>query len=132
MDYTLVAYAAYLLVSVGVTVWVARTLVRHGRHFLVDAFAGNEALADAVNHLLAVGFYLVNLGFVANNLRAHREIASLPVAVEVFADQIGAVLLTVGALHFFNLWLFNRIRRKALAAVAPPPVLPNEFLRRSA
>jgi hypothetical protein len=55
-------YLAYLLISVALTVWVARTLHRNGRIFLVDSFLGNEPLADSVNHLLVVGFYLINIG----------------------------------------------------------------------
>ncbi|CAM5596905.1 hypothetical protein STENM327S_00915 [Streptomyces tendae] len=65
MDRTVIAYVIYLAVSIGLTVWVARTLSRNGRVFLADVLHGNEKLADAVNHLLVVGFYLVNLGFVA-------------------------------------------------------------------
>ena len=65
MDLTVIAYVVYLLISVALTIWVARTLSRNGRIFLADVLQGNEKLADAVNHLLVVGFYLVNLGFVA-------------------------------------------------------------------
>ncbi len=57
-------YLSYLLISIALTVWVAKTLHQNGRIFLVDSFLGNEALADSINHLLFVGFYLVNLGFV--------------------------------------------------------------------
>lgn len=61
-DYTLWTYLAYVVISVAMTVWVARTLHRNGRIFLVDSFHGNEKLADSVNHLLVVGFYLINVG----------------------------------------------------------------------
>jgi hypothetical protein len=62
-------YLAYLTISVALTVWVARTLHKNGRIFLVDSFHGNEALADSVNHLLVVGFYLVNIGYVTLALK---------------------------------------------------------------
>ena len=68
MNPTLATYTAYVLISVGLTVWVARTLFTNGRVFLVDVF-GNEELADSVNHLLVVGFYLVNFGFVSLALK---------------------------------------------------------------
>ena len=51
--------------SIGLTIWVARTLHRSGRIFLVDAFHGNAELADSVNHLLVVGLYLINVGYIA-------------------------------------------------------------------
>lgn len=69
MDLTVVAYVIYLLITVALTVWVARTLSRNGRIFLADVLHGNEKLAEAVNHLLVVGFYLVNLGFVTLYLK---------------------------------------------------------------
>jgi hypothetical protein len=69
MDRTVITYVLYLALSIGLTIWVARTLSRSGRVFLADVFHGSEKLADAVNHLLVVGFYLVNLGFVALWLR---------------------------------------------------------------
>ena len=56
------SYFAYLAISLGVTIWVARTLHKNGRIFLVDAFHGNTDLADSVNHLLVVGFFTLNGG----------------------------------------------------------------------
>ena len=35
------------------------------------------------------------------------------------------VLLVLGAMHFFNLFVFSRMRRRALLTFAPPPVLPD-------
>jgi hypothetical protein len=60
--YVMICYLSYLAISIGLTIWVARTLHKNGRVFLVEAFHGNEELADSVNHLLVVGFYLINGG----------------------------------------------------------------------
>src|SRR6202012_1423895 len=62
-------YIAYLTLSILLTVWVAATLHKNGRLFLVDSFLGNVPLADSVNHLLVVGFYLINIGFVTLALK---------------------------------------------------------------
>jgi len=67
--FTIYSYIIYLIVSVILTVWVARTLHQRGRVFLIDAFHGNETLADSVNHLLVVGFYLINIGYVTLALK---------------------------------------------------------------
>jgi hypothetical protein len=45
------------------------SLHRNGRVFLVANFRAQEKLADSVNHLLLVGFYLINIGFVCLALR---------------------------------------------------------------
>jgi len=62
-------YLAYLVLSLAITVWVGRSLHKNGRVFLVENFEGNDALADSINHLLLVGFYLINIGFVSLALR---------------------------------------------------------------
>ena len=112
--YVLHAYVAYLVVSIAVTVWVARTLYRNGRAFLVEAFDGQETLADSVNHLLVVGFYLINLGWIVMTLRTGYQLDTVRQAVELLSDKIGTVLFVLGVMHFFNLLVFSRFRRRAL------------------
>lgn len=69
MNIVIVMYAIYLTISIVVTVWVARVLFRRGAVFLLDAFQQNAALAESVNHLLVVGFYLINIGYVTYALQ---------------------------------------------------------------
>ena len=117
-------YLAYLAISIAMTVWVARTLHKNGRIFLVDSFAGNEALADSINHLLVVGFYLINIGYVALALREAHAPADLQGVLEVLSRKVGVVLLVLGAMHFVNLIVFSKMRRRALLHQAPPPIPP--------
>ena len=125
-----VAYIFYLVISVSLTVWVARTLHRRGAIFLVDAFHGNAELAASVNHLLVVGFYLINIGFVNLALRSNAHIATSRDAIEMLSDKLGWVLLILGGMHFFNLFVFSRIRSRARYHV--PPVAPDATLRAAA
>lgn len=124
-DSTVITYLVYLALSVALTVWVATTLFRNGRVFLVDVFGGNAALADSTNHLLVVGFYLVNLGYVSLALRLGYDVADARGSIEALSQKVGAVLLVLGGMHFFNLYVFARMRRRARLAEAPPPVAPN-------
>src|SRR5437870_10869487 len=104
-------YISYLSLSIVLTVWVARTLHKNGRIFLVDAFGGNEPLADSVNHLLVVGFYLINVGYVALALREDRTPGDLQGVLETLSSKLGVVLLVLGAMHFFNLLVFSKMRK---------------------
>ncbi|WP_329220410.1 hypothetical protein OG352_26995 [Streptomyces sp. NBC_01485] len=125
MDRTVIAYVVYLVVSVGLTVWVARTLSRNGRVFLADVLQGNEKLADAVNHLLVVGFYLVNLGFVALYLSGDATIEDTRGIFEALSTKVGVVLLVLGAMHLGNVYVLNRIRRRGIMEREQiPPVAP--------
>ena len=123
-------YVVYLLISVAVTMWVARTLHRNGRAFLVDAFLGREELADSVNHLLVVGFYLINLGWIVMTLRTSFDLLTLRSAIELLSEKIGTVLFVLGLMHFFNLFLFSWYRRRALDRISTvPPIDPTGFFK---
>lgn len=112
MDVVVATYGAYVAISVFLTVWVARTLHKNGRVFLVEVFNGDESLADSVNHLLVVGFYLINLGYVSLALKIGGEIATTREGIEALSWKIGMVLIVLGGMHFFNLLIFQRIHRK--------------------
>ena len=122
MNATVWTYLIYLAISVTLTVWVAKTLHKNGRIFLVDAFLGNEPLADSINHLLVVGFYLVNIGFVNLALKYGEKPDTLQGLLEALSTKEGIVMLVLGAMHFFNLAVFSRMRRRAMLHAAPPPV----------
>jgi hypothetical protein len=112
MDEKVITYAAYITISVFLTIWVARTLHKNGRVFLIEMFGGDEPLADSVNHLLVVGFYLINFGYVTLALKIGYEITSAQEGIEALSTKIGLVLLVLGGMHFLNLFIFNRIHRR--------------------
>ncbi len=99
---------------------MAQTLFKNGRVFLIEVFHGNEALADSVNHLLVVGFYLINLGYISLALKLGSQVLNAREAIEALSSKIGVVLLVLGSMHFGNLYIFRRIRRRAMLADAPP------------
>ena len=115
MSLVVVSYLVYVTISVALTVWVARTLHRNGRVFLVEAFHGNEPMADSVNHLLVVGFYLINVGYITLALKYGEKPADVQGAVEFLSTKIGLVLVVLGAMHFFNMFNFDKLRRKSRA-----------------
>ena len=127
MNVVVASYVFYLAISVALTVWVARTLHKNGRIFLVDVFHGNEPLADSVNHLLVVGFYLINLGYVSLALKLGYEVNNAQQGIEALSWKVGMVLVVLGGMHFFNLYIFSRMRRRASLADAPPPVAPDAY-----
>jgi hypothetical protein len=129
MDWTSATYVAYLLVTVPLTIWVAMTLSRNGQVFLEDVFDDNPALAGAVNKLLVVGFYLLNLGFVLLYLRSDDRILGLSQMLESLSGRVGVVMLVLGAVHFLNMYVFNAIRRRSRAeTLRQPPLQPQSWV----
>src|SRR5262245_44254154 len=123
-DHLTFVYSVYAVASIGLTIWLARTLFRNGAVFLRDVFKENPELAQAVNRLLVVGFYLFNLGYACLLLRSDPAPTTV-VAIETLASKLGALLISLGVMHFFNMYLFHRIRRSAQLAELPPPVAPH-------
>jgi hypothetical protein len=117
----LATYAVYVGVSLVMTYWVGRTLNRNGRVFLIENFEGKAELADSVNHLLLVGFYLINLGFISLALKYGDKPTTAVEAVEFLSTKIGLVIVILGAMHFFNmLWLVKFRKSRLFHTLAPP------------
>src|SRR5687767_14990869 len=129
--YLVVVYGAYAVVAVSLVVWIARTLFKNGAVYLEEVFADNHKLAEAVNRLLVVGFYLLNLGYASLILKAPPS-ESVVGAIEILSGKLGLLLLSLGGMHFMNMYVFHRIRRRARIAELPPPVAPHMFLEPTA
>jgi hypothetical protein len=114
MNNIIISYVLYLLISIALTVWVGHTLFKHGRLFLIDTFHGNQELAHAVNRLLLVGFYLINVGYCVFTLKIFSDINDGRAIFEVLSIKIGKIILILGALHFLNLLVFYKLRKRAL------------------
>jgi len=122
--YLLSVYLVYAAASLGLTVWLARTLFKNGEVFLEEVFADNPRMAAAVNQLLVVGFYLLNLGYALITMKASHDMETAADGLETLALKLGSLLLALGVLHMGNLYLFHRIRRRGQIRLAPPPVRP--------
>lgn len=110
-----IAYVLYLLIAICITIKVAQTLSRDGEIFLVQCFGHNRELARSTNHLLVVGFYLVNIGFITLTLSFGGEPTTLPEAIRFLSGKIGLAVLVLGGMHFFNMSAIARFGRKVNA-----------------
>jgi hypothetical protein len=109
---TEIAYALYLAVTLAITIWVARTLAKNGEVFLIQCFGHDGELARSTNHLLVVGFYLVNIGFITLTLAIGAEPTTLTEAIRFLSGKIGLAVIVLGAMHFFNMGAIAHFGRK--------------------
>jgi len=113
MNFVVITYFIYIIVSLVLTVWVANVLFTNGRKFLTDIFAEDIELADAINKLLLVGFYLINSGYMLLTLRESQHILNIQRMIEVLSYKVGIIVLVLGAMHFFNLFILYKMRKRA-------------------
>jgi len=110
--FALISYLAYLGISIALTVWVARTLSKNGFVFLTECFGHDNLLAASTNHLLVVGFYLLNLGWILLTLRFGNPPESAVEAVQFLSSKVGIVVVVLGLMHFFNMNAIAKFGRK--------------------
>ena len=104
-----IAYVVYLVVSIAMTIWVARVLSKSGEIFLIKCFAQDQELAQSTNRLLVIGFYLVNIGFICFRLGGWNidEINLIPDV----GSKVGISILVLGLMHFFNMIMIAKFGR---------------------
>lgn len=114
-------YLIYGTAAIGLTIWLARTLFASGEIFLEDVFADRPAMAHAVNRLLVVGFYMLNLGYALLIFRGINQ-PSPQEAIELLVNRLGVLLASLGVIHFLNIFVFWRIRDRQAGQAGPPPL----------
>lgn len=115
---TSITYITYIIISIGITIYVSRTLSRNGEIYLIDGFNGNVELAKSVNHMLVVGFYLINIGFVLIRMQTSSQLISFEYMIVYLSSNVGLVLLILGALHFFNMIVIHKFRESGIKKVS--------------
>lgn len=112
MDATVITYLTYIAISIGLIVWVGRTLFNNGRVFLLQVF-DEDIIADSVNKLLLVGFYLINIGYMVYNLKIYNAINSTREGIETLSVKIGIIILILGVMHFFNIFVLFKLKKSS-------------------
>lgn len=107
-----ISYLLYLAITIGITIWVARTLSRNGEVFLIQCFGHNAEIARSTNHLLVVGFYLVNIGFITLTLSLGAEPKTMADAMRFLSGKVGLAVIVLGFMHFFNMSAIAHFGRK--------------------
>jgi len=130
MNFLLVTYIIYTAAAIGLTIGLARTLSRNGAVFLRGMFEDNPDMATAINSLLTVGFYMLNLGYAFLIFRSE-DAATTIEATENLVTKLGLLLASLGVIHFLNMTVFWKLHKSAerknaypvapTAMVTPPP-----------
>lgn len=118
-----IAYLIYLPIALFLTYYVARTLFKNGKVFMLDIFKGREEIASATNRLFEMGFYLLNLGFALMILKiefSNGFVFDKQMLIEALSTKIGGFSIYLGAMLFLNLYLFFRGKRKSKENLVKP------------
>ncbi len=94
-------YLLYIGISLAMTFWVGRTLNKKGHVFLMENYADNIALAKAINSMLLVGFYMINIGFISYTLKiTGADPVNYAQVLEFLSVKVGFIAIVLGTMHF--------------------------------
>jgi hypothetical protein len=101
-----IAYFVYLPVVIFLTWYVARTLFKNGKIFMLDIFQGRLEIATSTTKLFELGFYLLNVGFALVIMKISYVIVSQQELLEVLSKKLGGYSIYLGCMLFLNVMLF--------------------------
>lgn len=107
-SFVAIAYFIYLPFVLVLTWYVARTLFKNGKIFMIDIFRGRVEIATSTNKLFELGFYLLNVGFAFQLMEINRVVSDQQVLIEVLSKKLGGYSIYLGIMLFLNLFLFFR------------------------
>jgi hypothetical protein len=103
MNYNIAAYIIFLTLIILIIVYVGRYFYSNGRIFIVSLFRGNEVLADRINNLLLIGYYLLNIGYAFLKLKQWSKIYNLGTLLSSLASNIGILIFILALIHYGNM-----------------------------
>jgi len=122
MNYNIIAYSVYIPTTIGLSIWIAKSLHKNTKAFLMDKFDRNEELASSTNNLIQTGFYLISLGFsfmymrikevthYVNGVSVSNSILTGQEGIEKLAAKLGTFTLMLGILMFLNFFMMIKIQ----------------------
>ncbi|HOY27658.1 MAG TPA: hypothetical protein PLR96_01710 [Flavobacteriales bacterium] len=122
MNLNLLSYLIFLPAMMAIAMWTARSCHRNGRVWMLGIFDGDAPFVDAINNVLLVGCYTLNLGYVAMVMSLWEPITGLEHMLATLVHRIALILLSLAAIHFTNigvLLVWSLLRARDLAPQQP-------------
>ena len=113
------AYIIYLLITYLITVRVGLVFFRNGRIFILDLLQENVSLTDAINRILLIGYYLVNLGYAALMISTWNTIITWTALFLSITVMTGQIVLTLAVMHYFNMLVIYLISKRNKSILHP-------------
>ena len=110
INYNIIAYLIYIPITFYITIYVGKVCYQNGEVFILKLIP-HEQTAKAVNKLLLIGYYLLNLGFAALTLSYWSKIGHWAALIEVLCTKLGQIILLLGIMHLnniFSIWFFAK------------------------
>lgn len=107
----IIAYCIYLLIGVGITVFVGKHLHKNGYYLILDLF-DNEVFTKTLNLMLLVGYYLVNIGYISMTITTFNHMENAQDVFEAVGEKVGLIFIILGLLHVNNILVLSLLSKR--------------------
>jgi hypothetical protein len=111
MNFNVIGYSIYITVIMYITVFIGKKFHTNGRVFLHEILI-DHSICEAVNNILLVAYYLLNIGNAIIMLKTWPQIESAGELIEVTSVNIGQIVLLLAGIHFVNIALLLMGRKR--------------------
>ncbi|NMH29630.1 hypothetical protein [Flavobacterium silvaticum] len=114
MDYNLIGYFLYLVITAFIILWVGHICYKNGNVFVAQLIPGHEDLCIRVNKILLAGYYLLNIGYCLITLVQWDTLQTLPDLIETVALKSAMIISIISILHYINIYVITHHTDKIL------------------
>jgi hypothetical protein len=111
MSYNVSAYIIFLALMTFVIVYVGRYFYSKGRIFIISLFNGNVHLADQINKVLLLAYYLFNIGYAFIRLKQWQKVGSVDILLSSLSTNMGILILILAVTHYFNMLVIYHLSK---------------------
>lgn len=112
MNYNILSYIIYVMLSIYIIVWVGKMFHKNGRIFIVSLFNGQTETADTTNNILLVAYYLFNIGYAVIQFSYWQQISNTATMIYSITYKSGILILLLALLHYNNMFIIYILSRK--------------------
>lgn len=112
MNYNIVSYGIYSLITIFIIYKVGRICHNNGRVFILQLFAGDSSQTDTTNNILLMAYYLFNIGYAVMQFSSWVTVHNMAELIASFATKSGILIIILAITHYFNIALILLLSKR--------------------
>lgn len=112
MNYNIVSYCLYSLITIFVIYKVGKICHENGRIFILQLFNGDAAVTDTTNNILLMAYYLFNIGYAIMQFSYWVQVTNLAELISSISMKGGVLIMILACTHYFNIGLIIYLSKK--------------------
>jgi hypothetical protein len=114
MNLNLIGYTIYLLITITIIIKVGRICYQNGNVYVAQLIPDHMDLCHKINHVLLLGYYLMNIGYCAMTLISWEKILTFNQLIEVIAFKSAIIIVTIAIMHYGNIYVLTKYIQKLI------------------